>query len=550
MLAEWGDRNIDILLTGPEPKPEVTSRLRKSGLISEKVRLRSMWEELATLDNKALAALPGASAPNVSAGDTAAGNRGGICVDRRPDGSLVVAGSGRLPLSGRTITLHDRTGLAVSQWESFAKLCHAWFDQVFGQEPTILLSDSPVTGGIVHNYRRSHVTVLQAFHNNHVDRQDISKLSPAKGKFFELLTHTDHLDRFITLTNAQRRDMQASLIGTDNLATVPNAFVGNLHHSVMPRKRGRGLITSRLVPLKRLDHAVRIFAGTENRESLTLEVYGTGPVEDNLKILASELGLDDSIIFHGFDPHARDAYADSSFTLMTSTSEGQGLVLLEAMAAGCVPIAYDIDYGPSDIITDGIDGFLVPAGDIGAAARVLQRFLAMNESQVQAMREAAVRRAADFQSDRVCEAWARTFRDALESKTKPQKVRIRPEAHTLSMTPAGLQVEISVTGKDATSLEWALLTWVGRKAEAYGRVRAEIDPQNRAARLHGILPAERLTQLLHGTLDIYVDVRVRGTAARRRIKVPESLATPNTDKMTTFRTVKGNLSIRIATPPS
>ena len=33
-------------------------------------------------------------------------------------------------------------------------------------------------------------------------------------------------------------------------------------------------------------------------------------------------------------------------------------MLVESMASGCIPIAYDIDYGPSDIITDGVDGFL------------------------------------------------------------------------------------------------------------------------------------------------------------------------------------------------
>lgn len=551
MLAEWGDRNIDILLIGPEPAPTVTSRLRESGLINERVRLRSMWAELATLDDKTLAALPGASVPVVSVNDSAASkNVDGARVDRRADGSLVVADTGSPRSLNRTLTLYDHTGRAVSQWESFAHLCHAWLDQVFGQETSILLSDSPLTGGFVHNYRRGHVTVLQALHNNHVDRQDASKLSPAKGKFFELLTHADHLDRFITLTVAQRSDMQVSLIGTDNLTTVPNAFAGEILRDVLPRRRGRGIVTSRLVPLKRLDHAIRIISAVEDRESPTFDVYGSGPVEGDLKALTYELGIGASVTFHGFDLNARAAYADASFTLLTSISEGQPLVLLEAMAAGCIPIAYDIDYGPSDIITDGINGFLIPPGDIEAATSALQRFLTMSESHVHAMREAAVHRAADFQRDRICEAWGRTFHEAIESKVKPRKVRIRPEVEALSMAPTGVEIEITVTGKEASKLEWALFTWRGRTAEIYGRVCAEVDRQRGVTRLRGLLPAQRLMQKSPTTLDIYVDVRARGTAARRRIKVPESLSTPRTDGMATFRTVNGNLSIRIAAPPS
>ena len=65
---------------------------------------------------------------------------------------------------------------------------------------------------------------------------------------------------------------------------------------------------------------------------------------------------------HGHDPHARNHFARSSFSLLTSRTEGQSLTIVESMAHGCIPIAYDIDYGPSDIITDGVDGFLVPAG--------------------------------------------------------------------------------------------------------------------------------------------------------------------------------------------
>src|SRR5699024_11936079 len=102
-------------------------------------------------------------------------------------------------------------------------------------------------------------------------------------------------------------------------------------------------------------HRARL-AGT----GATADIYGVADEsQESLQTLIQGLNTADSIALRGYDPRARQRFEDSSFTLLTSEYEGQGLVLLESMAAGCIPIAYDIKYGPADIITDGVDGFLV-----------------------------------------------------------------------------------------------------------------------------------------------------------------------------------------------
>ena len=62
---------------------------------------------------------------------------------------------------------------------------------------------------------------------------------------------------------------------------------------------------------------------------------------------------------------ARDIYSRSLVWIVASRSEGFSMPVLEAMACGCVVIATDCG-GPRDIIEDGINGFLVPVGDVDA----------------------------------------------------------------------------------------------------------------------------------------------------------------------------------------
>ncbi|EFF84372.1 hypothetical protein HMP0015_0147, partial [Acinetobacter haemolyticus ATCC 19194] len=53
---------------------------------------------------------------------------------------------------------------------------------------------------------------------------------------------------------------------------------------------------------------------------------------------------------------------------LTSRLEGFGIALLDAMSEGVVNIAYDIKYGPSELIIDGEDGFLIENGNIDMLA--------------------------------------------------------------------------------------------------------------------------------------------------------------------------------------
>jgi len=75
-------------------------------------------------------------------------------------------------------------------------------------------------------------------------------------------------------------------------------------------------------------------------------------------------------------------------------------------------------YGPSDIITHGVDGFLVPPDDIWGLVTEIRRLVRADPAKVQRMRVAAHRRALEFNDEHVTSTWSTVMQDALESRTR------------------------------------------------------------------------------------------------------------------------------------
>lgn len=135
-------------------------------------------------------------------------------------------------------------------------------------------------------------------------------------------------------------------------------------------------------------------------------IYGGGDEEYQKKLQAQidELGLAERLIFMGTRSDIYDIYAQYSFYVMTSRWEGLPMVLLEAKAKGLPLVSFDIATGPSDIIRDGVDGYLVPPFDIDALAEKINFLIEHPEER---MRLAANARGNldKFSKEKIVEQW-------------------------------------------------------------------------------------------------------------------------------------------------
>lgn len=559
-FAKQDRRRVDILTLSPALRSGGREKeLRAEGRISRGVRIRNIWADLSTWSDRKLRHVVGTvtkidhPADDLLPRSTRSwtemrrDSQGAVLqVDRfRDNGTLFVSDRQdmrkRGKRGGRRITLFDRKQKPIGQWSTARSFYHSWFDSVFHGKRTYMISDSSFVGGLVHNYRRDNVILCQVIHNHFLKdtRGDLlGELAPAK---FEILSHLDSFDVVTTLTDQQRKDIFATYLSTNNLRTVSNP-THDLHGDVNAvRNPLRGAMIARLVYQKRVEDAVRaVFLASKIEPGLKLDIYGEGRDRAQLTSLREELGVTESVVLHGHTPGAKKSFLTTSFSLLTSRFEGQGLAVLESMSAGCIPIAYDIPYGPSDIISHGINGFLVPGGDVEALASTVVEVMAMSEDELRPMRQAAIERAANFFERPVVSRWGDFLAEqTFESLQSYRGVSAQLTAATVTEKTIEMAVNVSETERQKPSA--AYVVWKSRVGNHFGRWIGSVEDNV----FRASVPTHRFANIPPGLVDLSLDLINGRNCARVRISADINNIENLAKTLSLYATIHGSLSARV-----
>ena len=143
-------------------------------------------------------------------------------------------------------------------------------------------------------------------------------------------------------------------------------------------------MVARLVPEKAPENFVQAAALIkQQRPDCMFVMVGTGPLKQRLTDLAQELNLHQEFKFLGYRPDIAAVTAALDVAVLTSCQEGQGLVLLEAMAAGKPLVATAVG-GITEVVQPKHTGLLVPPGMPQAVAQAVLQLLE-HEEQALAM---------------------------------------------------------------------------------------------------------------------------------------------------------------------
>jgi poly(glycerol-phosphate) alpha-glucosyltransferase len=263
--------------------------------------------------------------------------------------------------------------------------------------------------------RHPGVRGVSVLHNSHLDAPYDSD-APTKPDWEPYFTDRTNVDVMVCLTARQRADLHR------RYPTLPLQVV---HHAVPPVRTDRDpaggrrvVFLGRLAHQKRLADLAAVFSRVAAAvPDAVLDVYGRGPDEADFRALIEAAGLAGRVVFHGFTHDPLAAFGSARVAVMTSWYEGLPLTLTEAMAVGTPWVAYDLNYGPAEVIRDGVDGYLVPAGDVEACAGRIVRLLT-DDDLARSLSTAATEVSARFSRQRYRREWLEVLHRA--SGTRPE----------------------------------------------------------------------------------------------------------------------------------
>ncbi len=160
---------------------------------------------------------------------------------------------------------------------------------------------------------------------------------------------------------------------------IPNPVTDKVFSLTPTLKQKRIIAVGRLAYQKNYPMMFRAFAKVHHDfPDWQLVVYGNGPQKEEIRGVIERLGMEGHIILAGKSDHVVEEMNKSSLFVMSSDYEGMSNALLEAVCVGLPVISTDVS-GAKDLITDGVNGYIVPVGNERALTLALSSMLSSPE---------------------------------------------------------------------------------------------------------------------------------------------------------------------------
>lgn len=281
--------------------------------------------------------------------------------------------------------------------------------------PDIIISTTYCYADIICNLKHkakkiieSHVAKKLTGINDGIKRNFISKIYSKWKQKNVCKAIEKKSDIIVTLTQGD-----ADNWNTKNVVVIPNIVdLKNTYYSKHTEKTA--IFAGRFTYQKGLDCMLEAWKiVVSKRNDWMLKLIGDGEQKEYLQQQCQKLGITNNVIFAPATKDIAKEYENSSLFLFTSRFEGFGLVLVEAMQCGVPCISFDCTYGPSDIIDNGINGYLIDNGNVEEFAKATLKLIEDDELRRE-MGKAAIEKAKQYLPENIMPKWIELYENLLK----------------------------------------------------------------------------------------------------------------------------------------
>lgn len=222
--------------------------------------------------------------------------------------------------------------------------------------------------------------------------------------FYDYNFKIKNYDHIVLLTESDRKNWPSKM----KISVIPN-FLPSMPLQKSKLEKNIILAVGRLEKQKNFSSLIRLFSKVVKKHpDWILEIYGSGSEKNKLIEDIKRYHLVNNVFLKGSVKDITTVLIDSSMLVVTSQYEGFGVMIIEAMSCGLPVISYDCPCGPSDIIQDEENGFLVPVNDEETFAERICRLITDKKLREEMGNKAMIRSQA-YKEALILNMWSNLF---------------------------------------------------------------------------------------------------------------------------------------------
>lgn len=246
-----------------------------------------------------------------------------------------------------------------------------------------------------------------------------AKVSDLRKKYALILKNSDRLCLLSeTFIPDFKKLMNISETDANKICSINNPVDYKFNAGNLPKtdKRNTILFIARLYPSKNPKDFLKVWKILNEKNPVwEAVVVGDGPELNNLKKYSTKHHLK-NIHFEGHQEDVAIYYEQAKFICLTSHYEGWGMVLIEGMLHGCVPIAYNTYNSVSDIIDNDVCGYITkPYSPLDMAQKI--QSLIDDDNKFNSFSEEAKKKTNYFSSSKIVDRWEELFKNILDEQS-------------------------------------------------------------------------------------------------------------------------------------